>query len=58
MRELTIKIRFDDGGYEGHGEAKDLILSGIKNFMEIDLEHDSVIKPNWEVKLEEDTTIK
>lgn len=53
MKELTIKIKYEESNYKGHGEdVSGLILEGIKNFMEIDLEHDSVIAPNWEVKIE------
>ncbi len=49
MKEITIKIKFDDtDGYKGHGDnTTQLIKEGLQNFMEIDLEHDGVIKNGW-----------
>ncbi len=53
MKEITIKIKFDDdGGYKGHGDdTSQLIMDGVKLFMEIDLEGDGVIKKGWAVEL-------
>lgn len=53
MTNITIKIQFDDeGGYKGHGDdTLELIKRGIDNFMEIDLEHDGVIKKGWSVQI-------
>jgi hypothetical protein len=53
MKEITIKIKFDDeGGYKGHGDdTAELILHGIDNYMNIDLESDGVIKEGWTVEL-------
>ena len=53
MKEFLIKVKFDDdGGYKGHGdETIELILQGLKIYMEYDLEHDDVIKGNWSVSL-------
>jgi hypothetical protein len=53
MEELVIKIKFDDnGGYKGHGEnVEELILNSIKTAIEMDLEHDDVIKSNWSVEI-------
>lgn len=55
MKEITIKIWFDDqGGYKGHGDdTVELILDGLNNFMDIDLESDGVIKKGWKVELVE-----
>lgn len=52
MKTVTFKITYDDkDGYKGHGEdITELIQSGIKTFMEIDLEGDGVIKKNWTVE--------
>lgn len=56
MKEINIKIKFDDSnGYKGHGDdVKELILNGIKTYLEYDLEHDSVIKSNWSVEIIEE----
>ena len=53
MKEITIKINFnDDGGYKGHGDdTAELIVEGLKRFMDIDLESDGVIKKGWTVEL-------
>lgn len=51
LKEILIKVTFDDtDGYKGHGEdTADLIKKGLETFMEIDLEGDKVIKPDWSV---------
>jgi len=56
MKEILIKVVFDDtDGYKGHGDNIDeLIVSGLKSFLEFDLEQDSVIKPNWSVNIIEE----
>ena len=53
MTTILIKIQFDDeGGYKGCGDdTVELIKNGIENFMEIDLEHDGVIKEGWSVEV-------
>ena len=53
MKEITIKIKFDDdGGYKGHGDdTAEIIVEGLGNFMSIDLEGDKVIKEGWTVEL-------
>lgn len=53
MKEIIIKIKFDDeGGYKGHGDdTAELIVQGIENYMNIDLESDGVIKKGWTVEL-------
>jgi hypothetical protein len=53
MKEILVKIVFDDtDGYKGHGDnVGDLIVTGIKTFLEFDLEQDSVIKSNWSVNI-------
>lgn len=53
MKEIVIKIQFnDEGGYKGHGDdVSELIVEGVRNFMKIDLESDSVIKSGWTVDL-------
>jgi hypothetical protein len=53
MKELIIKIQFDDAnGYKGHGEdTNELIRQGIETFLQIDLEHDGVIKKGWSVEI-------
>lgn len=53
MKEIIIKVTVDDSdGYKGHGDdIKELILNGLKTYLEYDLEQDSVIKPNWSVEI-------
>jgi hypothetical protein len=54
MKEIIIKVTFNDkDGYKGHGEdVSEIILEGLKNFMEYDLEHDGVINKGWSVNIE------
>ena len=56
MKKILIEVVFDDtDGYKGHGDNIDeLIVSGLKSFLEFDLEQDSVIKPNWSVNIVEE----
>lgn len=56
MKEILIKITYDDENcYRGHGEVKEALINSVKNAIEIDLAHDGVIKPNWNLEiLEED----
>jgi hypothetical protein len=52
VKELTIKIFYDDqGGYQGHGEAKEVIINSIKTAMDFDLEQEEVIKPGWRLEI-------
>lgn len=52
MKEIVIKIIFDEGSYKGHGDdTSKLILNGIEQYLEYDLESDNVIKDNWKVKI-------
>ncbi len=53
MKEIIIKITYNDRGcYKGHGEnTSELILDGVKQFMEIDMEGDSVVKEGWKVEV-------
>jgi hypothetical protein len=46
MKEITIKIKFDDEGcYKGHGEdTSELIKNGVEQYLQYDLEGDNVIK--------------
>jgi len=48
-----LKIKFDDEGcYKGHGDdTAELIEEGIKQFLEIELESDDVIKEGWSVEV-------
>jgi hypothetical protein len=58
MRELVLKIKFDDEGcYKGHGDdPAELIEEGIKQFLEIELESDDVIKEGWSVEVVSSTS--
>jgi hypothetical protein len=53
MKEVTIKIQFDDEGcYDGHGDdVAELIKDGIETYLRIDLEGDGVIKKGWTVEV-------
>ena len=53
MRELVFKIKFDDEGcYKGHGDdTAELIEEWVKQFLEIELESDGVIKEGWSVEV-------
>ncbi len=53
MKEIMIKITYnDEGGYKGHGEdTPKLILDGVKQFMEIDMEGDNVVTKGWKAKV-------
>ncbi len=53
MKELVFKIKFDDEGcYKGHGDdTAELIEEWVKQFLEIELESDGVIKEGWSVEV-------
>ena len=53
MRELVLKIKFDDEGcYKGHGDdTAELIENSIIQYLEIELESDGVIKEGWSVEV-------
>lgn len=52
MKELIIKITFEEGSYKGHGnDTSKLIINGIEQYLKYDLENDSVIKKDWKVKV-------
>jgi major membrane immunogen (membrane-anchored lipoprotein) len=52
MKEIIIKITFENGSYKGHGEdVSKLILNGLKNFMQIDLEDDCIITKKWTIEI-------
>jgi hypothetical protein len=59
MKELVLKIKFDDEGcYKGHGDdISELIEEGIKQFLEIELESDGVIKEGWSVEVVSSTNL-
>ena len=59
MKELVLKIKFDDEGcYKGHGDdISELIEEGIKQFLEIELESDGVIKEGWTVEVVSSTNL-
>lgn len=52
MKEVTLKIQFDDEGcYKGHGDdTAELIKEGLKQYLQIDLQGDNVIKKGWTVE--------
>jgi hypothetical protein len=47
-----LKIQFDDEGcYKGHGDdTAELIKEGLKQYLQIDLQGDNVIKKGWTVE--------
>ena len=53
MKEILIKICYDDEYcYKGYGkDTNELIKNGIKQYIEIDLEGDGVVKKGWTIEV-------
>lgn len=54
MKKIILEITFDDSNYNKSSENKSttqIIKDNIEKHMQIDLQHEHIIKEGWEVKV-------
>lgn len=53
MRELTLKIRYEEGDYHNpnEGTIEEIMVNGLEMYLDVDMETEGIIKKGWSVQV-------